>query len=136
MGVHFTIDANARLVSYSVEGITTPDHARAFFAAVLTHPDYESGFNFLGDRRETEEEPDSAYIHAVTLEVLSRRAVLGPCRWAVLVASDVSYGMARMWGLLTASSGVEIKPFRTMSEAAQWLGLPAEYSALALVGAG
>src|SRR6266496_2467273 len=46
MGVHFTIDADARLVSYVVEGLTTQDHARAFFAAVLIHPDYEPGFNF------------------------------------------------------------------------------------------
>jgi hypothetical protein len=88
--VHFMIDVDARLVSYLVEGITTADHARAFFAAVLTHPDYEPGFNFLGDRRQIAEEPDSAYIRSVALEVMAQQAVLGPCRWAVLVASDTS----------------------------------------------
>lgn len=135
MGVRFTIDADERLVSYVVEGITTLDHARAFFAAVLTHPDYAPGFNFLGDRREVDEEPDSAYIRAVSLEVLARQGILGPCRWAVLVDSDASYGMVRLCGLLTASSRVEIKPFRTMSEAGQWLGLPANYPSLTPVGA-
>jgi hypothetical protein len=134
--VHFTVDGDARLVCYVVEGVTTADHARAFFAAVLTHPDYETGFNFLGDRREIGEEPDSAYVRAVALEVMTRQAVLGPCRWAVLVATDASYGMARMWGLLTESTGVEIKPFRTLGEAAKWLGLPADYSLPALAAAG
>jgi hypothetical protein len=127
MGVHFSIDGEAQLVSYSVEGLTTTDHARAFLAAVLVHPDYEPGFNFLGDRREVMQEPDSSYVRAVSLEVLARQAVLGPCRWAVLVASDVSYGMARMWGLLTQSSGVDIRPFRTQDEAMRWLGLPTDY---------
>jgi hypothetical protein len=111
MGVHFSIDVEARLVSYVVEGLITTDHARAFFATVLVHPDFEPGFHFLGDRREVTDEPDSSYIRAVSLEVLARQAVLGPCRWAVLVATDISYGMARMWGLLTHSSGVEIRPF-------------------------
>jgi hypothetical protein len=134
--VHFSVDVDARLVSYVVDGITTADHARAFFAAVLTHPDYEPGFNFLGDRRKIAEEPDSAYIRAVALEVMARQAVLGPCRWAVLVGSDTSYGMARMWGLLTEPSGVEIKPFRTPGEAARWLGLSAEYPLHALAATG
>jgi hypothetical protein len=67
---------------------------------------------------------------------MARQAVLGPCRWAVLVASDTSYGMARMWGLMTESSGVAIKPFRTPGEAARWLGLPADYSLRALAEAG
>ena len=128
MGVHFTIDVDARLVTYMVEGVITSDHARAFFAAVMTHPDYEPGFDFLGDRREIGEEPDSVYVRAVSLEVMFRKGILGPCRWAVVVSSDVGYGMARMWGMLTESTGVRIMPFRTMSEAASWLGLPAAYS--------
>jgi hypothetical protein len=127
MGVHFTIDTDARLVAYAVEGYVTADQARAFIAGILTHPDYELGFNFLGDRREVEREPDSAYIQAVSMEVIARKARLGPCRWAVLVSSDVGYGMVRMCGLLTAGTGVYIRPFRTMEEATEWLGLPANY---------
>jgi hypothetical protein len=72
----------------------------------------------------------------VAFEVIDRRAVLGPCRWAVLVASDLGYGMARMWGLLTESSGVEIHPFRSAGEAVEWLGLAADYSPRELVAAG
>jgi hypothetical protein len=128
MGVHFTIDKQARLVAYVADGVVTADHARAFLAAVLTHPDYEPGFDFLGDRREVEEEPDSAYVRAVSLEMTARKATLGPCRWAVVVASDAGYGMVRMWGLLTGLTGVQIRPFRAMGEAAEWLGLPADYS--------
>jgi len=127
MGVHFTIDRDARLVVYTVEGVTTADQARAFLAAVLTHPDYEPGFDFLGDRREVDEEPDTAYVRVVSFEVMSRKASLGPCRWAVLVSSELGYGMVRMWGLMTEASGVEIAPFRHVADALEWLGLPATY---------
>jgi hypothetical protein len=128
MGVHFAIDRDARLVAYAVEGHVTADQARAFIAGILVHPDYEPGFNFLGDRREVEWEPDSAHVVAVALEVEARKAWLAPCRWAVLVSSDVGYGMARMWGLLTIGTGVSIRPFRMVEKAVEWLGLPADYS--------
>jgi hypothetical protein len=123
MPVQFTIDPTARLVVYVVEGNATPHEARRFLDAVIHHPDYEPGFNFLGDRRDVVRAPSSGYVYGVADEVKHRKAQLGPCKWAVIVSNDHAYGMARMWGILTDKSGVEILPFRQAEEATEWLGV-------------
>ena len=51
MGISFTIYPFGRLVRYTVEGTATVDEAGAFLDAALTHPRFERGFMFLGDRR-------------------------------------------------------------------------------------
>jgi hypothetical protein len=129
MPIHFAIDRRRRLVCYAVEGDATAAEARAFFEAVLSHPDYARGFDFLGDRREVGEAPGTHYVQTVAAEVKARRRELGPCRWAVVVADDAGFGMARMWSILADGSGVDIRPFRCAGEAAAWLGLPEGYSA-------
>jgi hypothetical protein len=136
MGVRFAIDKSARLVAYVVEGDATPGEARAFLDAVLAHPDFERGFDFLGDRREVDRAPTAAYIHSLSHLMNARRVLLGPCRWAVVVADEAGYGMARLWEQLTGSSAIEVEPFRTPEEATAWLGLPAACAPLLLVPAG
>ncbi|MBN9122472.1 MAG: hypothetical protein J0I06_25565 [Planctomycetes bacterium] len=128
MGVRFSIDRRERLVSYVVEGGATQTEAHAFFDAVLAAPDYRCGFDFLGDRRGAGAESDPSYVYAVAAEVLAHAAVLGPCRWAVVVADDDAHRRALTWAALAAPSGVEIRPFRTADEAAGWLGLPGGYA--------
>jgi hypothetical protein len=135
MGVRFTIDTSARLVAYVVEGDATLDEARAFLDSVQAHPDFERGFNFLGDRRRVDHAPTTAYIRTLADEVMDRQAALGPCLWAVIVGDDAGYGMARMWGMLTESSAVRILPFRTAEEATAWLGVPQTSAPLLLVPA-
>jgi hypothetical protein len=135
VSVHFTIDRAVRLVAYVVDGTATEDEAREFLDSVLAHPDFETGFNFLGDRRGVTAVPDATYIYAVAVEVNRHHADLAPCQWAVIVSSDVAYGMTRMWGLLTADSGVKIIPFRTAEVATAWLGLSPRYAPLLLVPA-
>jgi len=133
VSVHFTIDRAVRLVAYVVDGTVTEDEAHEFLASVLAHPDFETGFNFLADRRGVTAVPDANYIYAVAVEVNRHQADLAPCQWAVIVSNDVAYGMTRMWGLLTADSGVKIIPFRTAEVATAWLGLSPRYAPLLLL---
>jgi hypothetical protein len=128
MGIHFTVDRRERLVYYVVEGTVTAGDARAFLDAAVAHPQYGCGFDFFGDRREAAAAPDPCYVYAVAAEVLARAAVLGPCRWAVVVADEAAARRARVWAALAKASGVEIRPFGTAAEAAAWLGLPATYA--------
>jgi hypothetical protein len=136
MGVRFTIDKSARLVAYVVEGDATLNEARAFLDAVLAHSDFERGFNFLGDRRDVNRAPSATYIHSLSHTMNARRVVLGPCRWAVVVADEAGYEMARIWEQLTGSSAIEVEPFRTPEEATAWLGLPQACAPLLLVPVG
>ena len=136
MPVHFVIDPLVQIVAYVVEGDATPGEAREFFEAVIRHPDFEPGFDFLGDRRDVERVPGVSYIRAVADEVMAHQGELGRCKWAVIVSDDAAIGMVRMWGLMAELSGVEIEPFRSPQEATLWLGLPVSYAPLALVPAG
>jgi hypothetical protein len=126
MSVHFRIDPGSRLVSYVVEGDATADEAREFLDAVLAHPEYRRGFNFLGDRREVDRAPGTRYVHVVAAEVNARCKALGRCRWAVVVSGELADGMARMWGQMTGFSGVEIRAFRSVESACEWLGVVAD----------
>ena len=82
MPVHFRIDRDARLVVYVVKGYATRTEAREFFDAVLAHPDFERGFNFLGDRRAAYKGQSSGYILAVSDEVKARHP------WLLSVGRD------------------------------------------------
>ena len=52
MPISFTIDPDARLVVYTVEGNATRAEAIEFLDTVIAHPDFRRGFDFLGDRRD------------------------------------------------------------------------------------
>jgi hypothetical protein len=123
--VQFTVHPDARLVVYIVEGRATPEEAREFLDAVASHPDFQRGLNFLGDRRDVVRGPSSGYVYGVSDEVNVRKAQFAPCKWAVIVSNDYAYWMARMWGMMTEKSGVEIVPFREAEEATEWLGVDA-----------
>ena len=47
-------------------------------------------------------------------------------RCAVLVASDLLYGLVRMYAQCIGRGDHEVAPFRTVEEARAWLDLPAE----------
>jgi len=124
-----------RLVAYVVEGDATREEARAFLDEVTSHPDFEPGFDFLGDRRLVRRIPSSGYVYAVLDEVNARHDTLGLCKWAVVITDNLAFGMTRTWGTLAERSGVAIRPFRTPGQAAAWLGLRADYSPLLVVPA-
>jgi hypothetical protein len=127
MPIDFTIDPAARLVVYIVEGTASREEAIEFIDTVIAHPEFQRGFNFLGDRRDVVHGPSSGYVYGVTEDINSRRNALSPCRWAVIVSNDYSYGMARMWGIMTERAKVEILSFRMAEEAAGWLGVSADH---------
>jgi hypothetical protein len=133
MPFSFTIDPSARLVIYIVEGHATRDEAIEFIDTVIAHPDFRRGFNFLGDRRDVVRAPNSGYIYGITEDLNARKKALAPCKWAVIVSDDLAYGMARMWGIMTDRTGVEIIPFHTADEAAEWLGVDESFVPLRFV---
>ncbi len=122
MGITFRVHSAARLVEYAVEGNPTADEAREFFEAVLAHPDFTRGFNFLGDRRGAHR-TGTLYIQAIAAQVNTRCKDLAPCRWAVVVSGELAESMARLWAQMTGFSGVKICAFPTVEEAAEWLGI-------------
>jgi len=68
----------------------------------------------------------------VTAAGLRRVAELNPfgknARRAVLVASDIAFGFARMHEMMRGDAGDDLKVFRDRAEALAWLGLPAGWT--------
>jgi hypothetical protein len=61
--------------------------------------------------------------------VLSDQALVlveasGQARRAFVVTSEVAFGLARMFDILTEDRGHELQVFTTMPEAREWLGMP------------
>ena len=122
MDIKFTIDASAGLVSYSLESVGTPDQAREFLDAITSHPDFVTGYAFLGDCRKMGPHPDTGHVRAFAKEVRSRSKTVGPCRWAMVVSNASAFTAVRLCGLLTYGSCVEFAPFIAREQAQEWLG--------------
>lgn len=122
MGIRFIVYPTARLVAYTVDGTATAEDVRTFLDAVVTHRNFERGFDFLGDRFGNDDDPDMGYLREFALEVFSRVKQFAPCRWGIVEPNSVGFGMVRMWGILAQPSGVQVAPFTDMSEASEWVG--------------
>jgi hypothetical protein len=122
MGISFTVYPLARVVAYTVDGGTTANDAREFLDAVVAHRHYRRGFDFLGDPSGAGGELGQSHLRSLALEAIERAADLAPCRWAVVVSSDVELGMVRMWAALMVEASVEVAAFTSLAEASEWVG--------------
>ncbi len=93
MGIQFAVDPTSRVVHYDVVGKTSSNDAGQFLNAVLTHPRFERGFNFLGDCREAEVELNATCIRAITAELRAWADFMAPCRWAVVISSETMFSL-------------------------------------------
>lgn len=57
-------------------------------------------------------------------------------RRALVVADDLQYGLARIYGTLCAARGKDLRPFRTLEEACLWLDVPLGVAEAALAPGG
>ncbi len=122
MPIQFTVYPASRLVSYAVEGVVTPDDARGFISAFLTHRRFRKGFDFIGECRESGGEVDAAFTPALAHEVRMWIDRLGPCRWAAVVGSSAGLTPVLARALLARAGGVEVVARPSWREAMTWLG--------------
>lgn len=123
-GAAYSISAG--IVVVTVETTLTSDHAIEIAEAVLRDPAFERGMNSLWDLRKA----DIGRIQAEDLRRIGahRRRIAperGPHKTALLVDSDVSFGLARMYGALSERPPQSIEVFRDYRRALAWLEEPA-----------
>jgi hypothetical protein len=99
------------------EGLVPFEEWRAAVDAALKHPNYRPGMGVLHDWRGLREPPEAADIRARA----DYGAQLGRIRWAVVVSSEVGYGMGRMAEILTGDPLIELRVFRDIGEAEAWI---------------
>jgi hypothetical protein len=103
-------------------GDVTPDDVRSYRTAVRSDPAARHGLLALVDCREASKlfsTADLKILAAEAVEMYRHTAVRQRC--AVLVASDVAFGLARMYEVLLKDTPIDLEFFRNAEEAMSWL---------------
>jgi hypothetical protein len=116
-----SIDAEARIVILKVDGDLGDRDLLSLADALERDPEVPRDFSLLIDLREANgREVTSAGVQALAARslVLSRES-----RRAVVVPSNLGYGMARMYEMLSEKRGGSARVFRDYREALRWVEL-------------
>jgi hypothetical protein len=114
-----SIDAEARIVVLKVDGALEDRDLLGLADRLEQDPEVQMDFSLLIDLREADgREVTSAGVQALAARslVLSR-----PSRRAVVVPSNLGFGMARMYEMFSGRRGGAARVFRSYSEALRWL---------------
>ena len=128
MPIRYRIDVEAGLVFVRGEGeIVLPD-LEAYSAGVVRDPLYRAGMHELVDFRGVSPRglttQDLEKFRDVNRSLADR---LAPARLALLVDTEVGYGLGRMFAALSEDSKIETRVFRDEDDALAWVrtGAPA-----------
>jgi len=116
----YIIDLARSLVLSRGWGIVTDRELLAHVRALTIDPRFVRNLHQLADLRDVTDVE-------VTAATIRKMASLNPCgdgsRRAVVVTSDLLFGMARMYQILRDEPTDELEIFRTLDDALRWLGI-------------
>src|SRR5215212_8571570 len=108
MDFRYRIDKANRIVY--LEGDDPPLEVwRQTMLAVFADPDFETGFNFLSDRRCAAEARSSDYLKTALSFLRLHDNEMGSCKWATVVSTIVAFGMGRMTQILSENLRVRVE---------------------------
>lgn len=121
----YTIDLENNCIFIKWSRVASTHDFIAFNRELVRDPDYRSGLNRLVDVRGLEVEASFDEIDEMARENINKRnASEGQRKVAVLVGSDLGYGLTRMLDTMADQTHTVVRPFRRLGEAVAWLGLP------------
>ncbi|MEO8353280.1 MAG: hypothetical protein ABI680_16245 [Chthoniobacteraceae bacterium] len=124
MPADFHIDTERGIVFTKVTGVFGTAEVLDHMDRLTKHPGFRPEFNQLIDFREI----SRVVLSNEEIRGLARRTIFSShSHRAYVVASDLQYGLCRMFATYRELSGEDgIQIFREMSEALEWLSIPAE----------
>jgi hypothetical protein len=113
------VDAAARVVLLTVSGLLGDAELMALSDVLAKNPEVTPDFSILIDLRQADGKTvTSAGVRALSTQPM----VLSPAsRRAVVVPSDLGFGMARMYEMLREGRGGGMRVFRDYDEARRWV---------------
>ena len=118
MGVAYSVDGERRMVCSRGWGVLTTDDLRGLYRVMLTDPRIRPGFRQLADWRDI----TTMSVDQFAVREAAQTHVFGDhMRRAIVVASDVAYGIARMFASYSDAAGQDVEVFRDMASAQLWL---------------
>src|ERR1044071_9687645 len=120
VSVIYSIDAVARVVYLTTVGEPSFDEWRDTLLAVFSDPSFETGFNFVSDRRRATP-PSREFVEQEIVFVREQEREFGRCRWAAVVPNPARDGGARGATSRAGMSRVEVAFFYDPAEARKWV---------------
>jgi hypothetical protein len=96
------------------------DEWRDTLLAIFSDPSFETGFNFISDRRRSS--PLSReFVEQQIVFVREHEREIGRCRWAAVVPNPATDSVAREVTSRAGMSRVEVAFFYDLAEARKWV---------------
>lgn len=121
MSASYRIDSSQRMIFSSATGVLTDDDLLTHQDRVTNDPGFDPTFSQLWDFRHVS---DVEVTNATLQELAGARSFRAGAKRAVVAPKDVLYGMARMFQMLHGEAPEDLRVFRSIDEARNWLRLP------------
>lgn len=120
MPVIYTIDRTARVVYLNTVGDPPFDEWRDVLLGVFSDPAFETGFNFISDRRQGAP-LGPEFVERQIVFLREHRQDLGRCRWAAVVPDPATDEAARQVTSRAGMAEVEVGFFYDLAAARRWV---------------
>ena len=120
MPVIYTIDRPERVVYLSTVGDPSFDEWRDTLLGLFSDPAFETGFNFISDRRRAAV-PSREFVEQEIVFVREHEREIGRCRWAAVVPDPATDVAARTVTSRAGMADVEVGFFYDLAAARRWV---------------
>jgi len=121
MPLSFTIDTELRIVRITAEGESTVGEHATLSTEWTRHRDYRPEMPILIDNRLRTEPADKQHITEFVNVAEQASFLPKGTRCAIVVSTDVQFGMTRMFASLSDERPLVTVPFRDIRSAEEWL---------------
>jgi len=121
MTVEFRVDRDEGIVYGTVSGEVTAEEIMNGLDAVINGEDYEPGFGGITDLRNLRWESDQGDLRRLVQFIIRNRSRFKAHRSAVVVSSDRTYGMTRMFEVFSEQTPIKVRVFRDYDRALSWV---------------
>jgi len=119
--ITYHIDSDAGIVQVVVQGSLVLEEMLATIAAVAEDPLFQKGLHVLSDHRTIAAPATTDQVMGLIQQARKFQEKLGGTRWAIVVSSDLSFGMMRMLSAFAEPIPLRVEVFREYEEALAWL---------------
>jgi hypothetical protein len=120
MPVIYSIDRGERVVYLTTVGEPSFDEWRETLLKVFSDPSFETGFNFISDRRRATA-PSREFVEEEIVFVREHESEFGRCRWAAVVPNPATDEVARTVTSRAGMADVEVGFFYDLAAARRWV---------------
>lgn len=121
MSVEFRIEKDEGIIYGTLKGEVNYTEVLSALTGLVEGEDYDSDLNGITDLREMKWESDQSDLRKLVQFLIRHRKQIGRSRSAVVVSSDRTYGMARMFEVFSSESSIKVRVFRDYDEAKRWV---------------